>query len=52
MNDEVSKESRKLSTLEIKKILKKRSKAELIKTCIDLADKIDELKEHIREAKK
>lgn len=36
---------RKLSTAEVKKLLKNRSKSELVKTCIELADKIDELKE-------
>lgn len=36
---------RKIRTTEVKKLLKNRSKSKLVKTCIELADKIDELKE-------
>lgn len=42
---------RKLSTAEVKKLLKNRSKSELVKTCIELADKIDELKEENKKLK-
>lgn len=44
-NKREEKTERVLSTQEVRKLLKKRSKSELVKTCIELADRIDELKE-------